>query len=92
MISMKSKLTCVLGAAVSVLLCGCSDSDKEEKGGTTYNVETQQRGLPTIAFKSKTRARITTFTHAGRYVDAPDGTEYIVLDGRITITPVKNDD
>lgn len=92
MISMKSKLTCVLSAAVSVLLCGCGDSDKEEKRGTTYNVEIQQRGLPTIAFKSKTRTKITTSSNAGRYVYAPDGTKYIVLDGRITITPVKNDD
>lgn len=89
---MKSKLIRLLGIAAVAALYGCGDSDMKAKEGTTYNVEIQQRGLPTITFKSKARRGITASSSAGRYVTAPDGVEYIILDGRITITPVKDDD
>lgn len=69
-----------------------------------YEVEIRQNALPVVTFKTtniKDCIRVfyknTTYSGysgaaQGIKVQNPDGTLYIVLDGRITITPVKNDD
>lgn len=103
MISMKSKLIYALGFAIAAVMCGCGD-DKSSASTTAstqvYEYEISQSNLPDIRFKSTSLARVSLFhkhtgyggvSHGVKVMD-PNGTIYIVLDGRITITPVKNDD
>lgn len=101
---MKSKLIRLLGIAAVAALCGCgkesssgSTQDKEQ----TYEVEIRQNALPIVTFKITNLRdcvricyRDTAYSGVsqGIWVQNPDGTMYIVLDGRITITPVKDDD
>ena len=103
MISMKSKLTYALGFVAASLMCGCGD-DKSSTVATAntqiYEYEISQSNLPNIRFKSTGSDRVRLFHKHTGYggvahgvkVWGPNGTIYLVLDGRITITPVKNDD
>lgn len=106
MISMKSKLTYALGFAIAAVMCGCGDdkspassSESSPRKTQVYEVELHQNALPVVRFKTSDLNSVELFykptgyggiTHGVR-VWNPNGTRYIVLDGRITITPVKND-
>lgn len=102
MISMKSKLTHALGFAIVAVMCGCGDDKSSTAAAVStqiYEYEISQSNLPNIRFKSTSLDRVRLFHKHTGYggvahdvkVWGPNGTIYLVLDGRITITPVKND-
>lgn len=101
---MKSRLTRFLGIAAVAALCGCGKENPPsatQDKTQTYEVEIRQNALPVVTFKTTNLSKHIQLCRTyignaggayGVQVRNPDGTQYIVLDGRITITPVKDDD